>query len=101
MKTLSAKLWKFFKPRWTKKQKKHRQLCRQEERELEQFILWSVEMSALNKKAQDRFNEQEAGDVRPMVEQELVEAVEALPDEFEGNADPRGCACCYTGCKGD
>ena len=87
-----------FRVGWSKKQKNFRRLCRQEEQELERLINWQeLNMQAIRKAAKAN---QESQATHPSPEAlEDKEApfscvVEALPDEWSCNADPKGDACC-------
>ena len=92
-----------FKKGWSAKQKRHRQLCRQEEKEMERMINWmEMNMTPVRRqaarKAQERLYEVVASRVAPDPDAPNGEASTGLPEalahEFDNNADPKGDACC-------
>lgn len=91
-----------FKKGWTEKQKKFRRMCREEEKEVERMINW-MEMNVENVKNAKKAREARLGALLGAVatpvptdpDQGSVAPFEGLPDEFSGNADPIGDACCY------
>ena len=91
-----------FRVGWSKKQKNFRRLCRQEEQELEHLINWQeLNMQAI-RRASKTAQDQSSGPKATPAPAEALEdkeapfscVVEALPDEWSGNADPKGDACC-------
>ena len=88
-------MWPFRLNKWTKKQKQHRLLCRQEEAEMERLInFWDERV----KTAQEQKMTRVATPV-PTPSQETQEEpfscdLGDVSDEFENNSDPKGDACC-------
>lgn len=97
-------MWPFRKG-WTAKQRKFRRDCREEEKEVERMINWmsrpapecaSMELNVESiKRAKAAREAQVATPVANDPDQPRVEALDDLPDEFTGNADPKGDACCH------
>lgn len=100
MKTLSAIVTTLFgmlsrEGKWTEKQRKFRRDCREEEKEVERMINF-MEMNVESIKRAKAIREAAEARVAAIdPDQPRVEALEGLPDEFTGNADPKGDACCY------
>lgn len=75
------------------------------EKQLEKLINWQETDMTIkhfkepSKTAQERPEWREATGVANDPDQPILEALEGLPDEFSNNADPKGNACCYTGCS--
>lgn len=94
-------MWPFRINKWSRKQKAHRRLCRQEERDL--LFLATLMFNPPVKTAQEALMTRVATTpyTSPNQEQEdpFSQAPEALPsddvDEFTNNSDPKGDACCY------
>ena len=87
-------MWPFRKG-WSKKQKQHQRLCRQEEAELERLINW------MSMPSQEPLMNQPATTVPTNDQSSNVGPSDGLPDEFTDNADPKGDACCYQGCRNE
>ena len=92
-----------FKKGWTARQKRHRRLCREEEKDFERMINWMEMNMQAHRKAHNRLYEVVASRVATDPDQPKEGTSEALPEalahEFDNNADPKGDACYYRGCK--
>ena len=91
-------MWPFRINKWSRKQKAHRRLCRQEEVEMERLINFfdervkTAQEQKMTRAATTPSTTLQQDDVRPMDEPQAY-CGEPL-DEFTDNADPKGDACC-------
>ena len=92
-------MWPFRINKWSRKQKAHRRLCRQEEAEMERLINFFDERV---KTAQEQKMTSVATTPSTTPNQDADGPFEGLggasysdAQEFEQNSDPKGDACCY------
>lgn len=72
------------------------------EKTLEKLVNWqelNVECIRRGRKAQNQMGERAATPVPTNDQSSNVGPSDGLPDEFTDNADPKGDACCYQGCR--